>query len=49
MAIETLDLRAVSGCTQGAPKYQRVREYWKRRIQQVQKQITQIEAKLKTE
>jgi predicted nucleic acid-binding Zn-ribbon protein len=34
---------------QGGAKYQRAREYWKGRIQQAQKQITQIEAKLKAE
>jgi predicted nucleic acid-binding Zn-ribbon protein len=39
----------VVSVAQGGAKYQRAREYWKGRIQQAQKQITQIEAKLKAE
>ncbi len=39
----------VVGVAQGGAKYQRAREYWKGRIQQAQKQITQIEAKLEAE
>ena len=39
----------LAGVAQGGATYQRAREYWKGRIQQAQKQITQIEAKLKTE
>ncbi len=39
----------LAGVAQGGARYQRAREYWKGRIQQAQKQITQIEAKLKAE
>lgn len=39
----------LGGVAQGGAKYQRAREYWKGRIQQAQKQITQIGAKLKAE
>jgi transcription elongation GreA/GreB family factor len=38
----------VVSVAQGGAKYQS-EEYWKGRIQQAQKQITQIEAKLKAE
>ncbi len=39
----------LAGVAQGDAKYQRAREYWNGRIQQAQKQITQIEAKLEAE
>ncbi len=39
----------VAGVAPGGAKFQGTREYWKGRIQQAQRQITQIEAKLKAE
>ncbi len=39
----------LEGVAQGNAKYRRAREYWKGRIRQAQKQITQIEARLKAE
>jgi predicted nucleic acid-binding Zn-ribbon protein len=39
----------LAGVAQEGAKYQRAREYWKGRIQQAQKQITEIEANLKAE
>jgi predicted nucleic acid-binding Zn-ribbon protein len=39
----------LAGVAQEGAKYQRAREYWKRHIQQAQKQITEIEATLKAE
>ncbi len=39
----------LAGVAEGGRKYEKAREYWRRRIQQVRAQITQIEAKLKAQ
>ena len=39
----------LAGVAEGGRKYEKAREYWRRRIHQARAQITQIEAKVKAQ